>query len=361
MLTDFVLKGIVMQPTTFCNLNCKYCYLPARDKNLLMLPIVASRVAEGLGAVGNKIEVIWHGGEPLSCGIEHLAELLDPFEDLRHADLLIHAVQTNATLINKRWCEFFKSHSIEVGVSIDGPSHMNGSRTDWGGKETYERTLRGINLLKEAGISFTLICVVTEHSLSKAQELYEFFLHLGCSKVGFNFEEKIGANKVAGCDANELVINFWAELFKAWRANPKVEIRELSRAVFWMQTIEGAERRMSNPILYDIFPSIGYNGDVVLLAPEFLGEKSPKYSDFVVGNVLQRSLSDIIKEGKEVSYVQDFLNGASKCRERCEHFQHCRGGQAGSKFFELGTTDGIETIHCRNSEQRVVEAILSVL
>ena len=43
--------------------------------------------------------MVWHGGEPLAAGREHLAALIAPF-----GPEVEHHVQTNATLIDDEWC-----------------------------------------------------------------------------------------------------------------------------------------------------------------------------------------------------------------------------------------------------------------
>jgi len=69
---------VVMQPDTFCNLDCAaYCYLPLRKKRNRMPVMVAYAVAESLADLGpdehgrhRVVEVCWHGGEPLAVGVE---------------------------------------------------------------------------------------------------------------------------------------------------------------------------------------------------------------------------------------------------------------------------------------------------
>ena len=111
-------------------------------------------------------------------------------------------------------------------------------------------------------------------------------------------------------------------------------------------------------LVFDIFPTIGYNGDVVLLSPELLGAKSTHYSNFVVGNVCNESLLSLAKRWNDFIYVQDFVEGIQTCSRECAHFSYCHGGQASNKFFELGTTNGTETVFCRNSQKRLVDAML---
>jgi len=61
-----------------------------------------------------RFSVVWHAGEPLTAGRAHLGALMDEFAGVEHH------VQTNATLIDDAWCEFFAARDIRLGISIDG-------------------------------------------------------------------------------------------------------------------------------------------------------------------------------------------------------------------------------------------------
>jgi uncharacterized protein len=119
---------LVPQPTTFCNLDCTYCYLPDRRSRRLMSVPVATACARSIEWQdgSHPVSVVWHGGEPTAT----FGELLAPFEHLRRTGQVRHEIQTNATLINQRWCDLFAAHKFEIGVSIDGPGTLNGNRLD---------------------------------------------------------------------------------------------------------------------------------------------------------------------------------------------------------------------------------------
>lgn len=353
----FSVESIEMQPTSLCNLNCNYCYLSGRDKNQIMTPIIAGKVAQGVAEIGNVIELIWHGGEPLICGVNHFSQLVSPFEQLRKQGLINHGIQTNATLINERWCEFFISHKFRVGISLDGPAWANTQRVGWNNNPVFDKIMRGVNHLREADIPFSVICVVGKESFGKARELYRFFSDLGCVSLGVNTEESLGVHVASSCNDEATVVNFWKELFLAWRENPVIKMRDFDRILSSLAVL-GDETQDELPRLYDIFPSVAWDGNIVLLAPEFLNTNTPKYDNFVVGNILTENLQEIVHKGKSVSYVKDFSHGVSRCREECEYFPLCYGGQAGNKFSEHGTTDATETAFCLNSEKRLINAVL---
>ena len=102
---------------------------------------VAEAVAETANAwakQSDRFSVVWHGGEPLAAGREHLAALMAPFEGVEHH------IQTNATLIDDEWCEFFLEHEIEIGLSVDGPPERTALRVDRAGRPAYERIMQGV-------------------------------------------------------------------------------------------------------------------------------------------------------------------------------------------------------------------------
>ena len=117
------------------------------------------------------------------------------------------------------------------------------------------------------------------------------------------------------------------------------------------------------PIIYkvDIFPTIGWNGDVTLLSPEMLGVQSLRHNNFVSGNLHTSGLSDIISASLNSTYLQEYIQGFEACKRSCKHFDYCQGGNASNKHFELHNIAGTETSHCINSQQKPIDAILSLL
>ena len=271
-------------------------------------------------------------------------------------------IQTNATLIDEHWCKFFSKNAFGVGVSIDGPKWANKNRVNWNGAESYNNILAGVRLLRETGVEFSAICVVTDSTIRRPEELYRFFCDLGCFSLGINFEEKIGVNRCV-VDSNELVVDFWQRLFRVWRQNPQIEIQAFRRTLSRLDDLSCGEptviQRTAGEI--DLFPSISYSGDVVLLSPEFLDTKSSDHADFIVGNVLHEPLLDILNKWPSIHYVTDFLEGAKKCREACQYFSVCGGGQASNKFFEHGSVNVMETKFCKNAYQHLTEAVIGEL
>jgi uncharacterized protein len=182
---------VIMQPTTLCNLDCAYCYLPHRAADRRMPVEVAAAVATTVNewaAEAPRFSVVWHGGEPLAAGRDHLAALMAPFTGVEHH------IQTNATLIDDAWCEFFVAHDIHIGLSIDGPRSRTAQRVLRGGSAAYDRILRGVEAVRRHGLPFAALCVVSDPEPGLAAELYAFFADLGCTVLGVNIEEQEGAN-----------------------------------------------------------------------------------------------------------------------------------------------------------------------
>lgn len=357
---SFDFRHVVLQPTTGCNLNCTYCYLPDRKAQRVMLPEVASAVAQSLEPVPHAVEVLWHGGEPMSCGLTAFRTLIKPFAELRAIGEVHHSLQTNATLITPAWCEFFIDEGFRVGVSIDGPRAQNAARRNWANKPAYNAIMRGIGELHRHEIPFGVIAVVNPWNVDDPHEFYEFFVGLGCTSLNINIEEREGLNRYAAALADEKVRAFWVGLFRAWRANPVLRIREFDDGLGWMEAICGDLSRIIRPVR-DMWPTVAFDGSVVVLSPELMAVNENERHHFVVGNVLEAPLGDIVRRAMNAEYVRQFWEGTAECRRICPYYSYCGGGQASNKYFELGTTKGTETAHCRHSRQAVVDAVLNSL
>ncbi len=352
---------VVLQPTTLCNLDCSYCYLPFRKKRLEMPVEVARAVAVSLTeqAPGHVTEVCWHGGEPLAIGPAKLAALMAPFEDLRRAGRVRHSLQTNATLITDTWCDLFLEHEVAVGVSIDGPADLNAERVDRAGRPAFDRILTGLAKLTERQVQFSLIAVVGE-GIDRAGDLLDFLAGLGPTSIGLNIEELEGVNTSRSQPAPDRARGFWEAVFAWSAAHPDVEVRELDRLAHYLRTIRSGGRELWEAHRYDPLPTVAVNGDVVLLSPELAGIRDEDYGDFLAGNVLAEPLSEMLAGAWRLPYMSEFLDGLAACRETCEFFDFCRGAQAGNRYFENGRFDSTETNYCRASKQELVRALAGI-
>ncbi|WP_229928742.1 cyclophane-forming radical SAM peptide maturase AmcB [Kitasatospora xanthocidica] len=351
-------RSIVVQPDGFCNAACGYCYLPDKDRRAPMTIEVAEAVARSIAefaTADDPVDLVWHAGEPLTLGVPRFTELADPFEDLRQEGRLQHYVQTNGTLISDRWCEFFASREVRVGVSIDGPADCNTERVDRRGKPIFDRITRGIDHLRRHEIGFSALAVVTAAGIGRPEELLEFFAELGCHTVGFNIEESEGASTDRPTPTFEDATDFWRRAIAWTRSNPRLAVREIDRLGGYLRALRagGGWRH----VLIDPIPTISSAGEVVLLSPELSGVKAPRYQNFRAGNILELSLRRMLADAHQLRYVDEFPTGLDACEATCEFFDFCRGAQAGNRYFENGRFDTTETNYCRVSRQALLTAL----
>lgn len=357
-------QTVVVQPTTWCNLDCRYCYLPFRKAKHQMPVEVAEALARAVGRLddtGHPIGIVWHGGEPLTVGRRTLSALLAPFEALRRAGRVHHYVQTNATLLTEAWCDLLAAHEVRVGVSVDGPATLNAERVDLRGKHAFDRILRGITQLREHGIPFSVISVVGTTGITMPEELLDFVATLGCHSAGFNIEEAEGDNTGRQQPTPGQAEEFWRRTLTWIREHPGApEIRDVERLAEYLRLSRSGRRAEWDRRRLDPIPTLSWKGDVVLLSPELANTTAPEYGDFVAGNILDRPLAEILRDAHRLRYVRDFLIGLDRCEDACEFFDFCRGAQAANRFFENGSLASTETTYCRVSRQALVTALATL-
>lgn len=342
---------VVLQPTTLCNLDCHYCYLPLRKTRNEMPVNVAQAVADDIAAhAPHRVGVLWHGGEPTAIGIDRFTALLEPFEELRQAGQASHHVQTNATLINQQWCDLFSRYGFEVSISVDGPAVLNEHRVDRAGRPAFDQIMRGYRALCDAGLNPHIICVITPDTMGRVRELLDFLAALDAPVVAFNIEERDGANTDRPMVDPAQAYAFWRDVIAYQQSAPKpLRLRELGMV--------SRHLRGGFPPVRDPFPTIAHNGDVTLLSPELAGIKAPEYGDFVVGNVTREPLHRILARRHEAAYVREFEQGLTSCRDTCPAWNVCYGGHTSNRYAEHGHFRGTETNHCRTTRKALLEAL----
>ncbi|MCW3820348.1 radical SAM protein [Micromonospora sp. DR5-3] len=263
-----------------------------------------------------------------------------------------HEIQTNATLINRRWCELFAAYEFDIGVSIDGPGVLNRNRLDRAGNPTDSRTLRGTQILADAGLAYSVICVATPETIDYADALVDFFTGLpGCQSVGFNIEEQEGADRTPVSE--EAAYRFWDRLVQRRVDGSPLRIRDLDRLVDYLAAARAGH---VDHAPYEPIPTVSWDGQVVLLSPELLGITDPRYGDFIAGNVLDEPITAMLARAGDLRHVAEFVTALNGCADHCAYYDFCRGAQAGNRYFEHHTFTACETAYCRTSRQALVRA-----
>ena len=156
---------IILKLTSACNLNCSYCsegdHPPERLPEELFFKLV-DELPELLDHIqSKKAEFLFHGGEPLLYGRDALRRLIDHARGHLPNCRLQFLMQTNGTLIDDGWIEFFKANDIHVGISLDGyPALHDLNRRTKDDRPTAALIMHNINRLRAEGMNVGTLMVL---------------------------------------------------------------------------------------------------------------------------------------------------------------------------------------------------------
>ena len=356
---------VVLQPTPFCNIACRYCYLPSRNVKTVVLQstihAVFAKLSES-GWLGDELTVIWHAGEPLVVPLEFYRTAFAQIRTLCPGIDVSHSIQTNGTLITPQWCELFKEWGVKVGVSIDGPKRFNDvNRVSRKGRSTYDQALAGIRMLREHGVPFHVIAVLSAQSMQAPEEMLEFFRSEGIEDVCFNVEESEGdhvSELLAVHDARALFRQFLEKFWRLARISGDVRfIREIDGMLPRIFRNTGAEVANMQTEPFAML-NVDALGNVSSFSPELLGLKNQTYGDFILGNINTDSLAQMRASPVLAAMTRDIRAGVEECSRNCEYFSVCGGGAPVNKLFENGSFASGRTKFCALTQMAPVDLIM---
>ncbi|HEV2300896.1 MAG TPA: cyclophane-forming radical SAM/SPASM peptide maturase GrrM/OscB [Stellaceae bacterium] len=361
---------LVVQPTPFCNIDCRYCYLPDRRSKAVVgdgtLANLFSQVFAS-GWLGEGLSVIWHAGEPMVLGPEFYRRAFRLIDRLKPPDFPIaHSFQTNGTLIDDAWCAFFTAEKVRVGVSVDGPQRFHDkNRVTRAGRGTFERTIAGIRRLRRHGVPFHVISVLTAESLAAPAEMFDFYVREGIGEVCFNIEESEGAHVSETFGAAGVADAYYRFLGEFWRLSAAMPgkiafIREVEHAL--QHVLRPDDAPFFNELVEPFaVVSMDCRGNISTFSPELLGLKDPQYGDFIFGNINSDALVDMARSPVLARMLGDIAAGVAMCRESCEYFSVCGGGEPVNKLAENGAFASAETTYCRVGKMQPIDLVLEAL
>lgn len=370
----------VIQPTTLCNLDCSYCWLPERHVNKYMSRSVFRQFLQRVGNAAENLDrgagLVWHGGEPLVLGATYYRQCLEDLREVSNARgfSLKAGIQTNGVLLDHAWINLFKEYDVQIGVSVDGPAWLHDRRRiHRNGKGTHSEVERGMELLSQADINFSIISVLSDDSLDHADEIYAY-LRTVRTKNGFafNIDENDGANitssildRTANQEAmHERVRRFFLRIFELnEEAGRALKIRDFTKFYSLVDGTAplGGESRYSSMVTSGALINIDHAGNFSTYCPELVMGHSGNDNPFVFGNVMDDDFGSMISDKRFSSVSKDIASGREKCRATCDYFMVCGGGSPSNRYSELKTLDASETLYCKNHVQATADAVLDYI
>ena len=216
-----------------CNLNCAYCYY-VRKESLFTLEhprkmpddLLEKYIIERLqSSPGPLTSFEWHGGEPTLLGLDFFRQVVQLQK--KHSPegrRIINGLQTNGTLINEDWAEFFASEKFSIGLSLDGPADVHDVyRRTRGNDPTHSKVERALRLLQRHKVHCDILCVVHSANVEYPLKVYRYFKEIGARYIQFLplvEPEHDSVNGVSVRTASpEALANFFVAIFDEWIKN----------------------------------------------------------------------------------------------------------------------------------------------
>jgi uncharacterized protein len=305
-----------------CNLRCNYCYYRHGDQSItnhspgkMSLSLLDQAMRQLLDVNETAVRYVWHGGEPLLAGKDFYREVVS-LQEAYPKGRFRNSIQTNATLIDAEWADFFAKYCFGVGVSLDGPAKVhNVHRRDSEQRGSFDRTIAGLLKLREAGVKVSAIAVITKASLAYAKEILQFFLDMKFQTFSLNplFESDLDFSV-----APEEYADFLCEIFDRYATfdDPAIKIEPLDSII--SPFIGNRVSRCSHTGLCAKHIVIKNNGAI---------SPCDRFNDkgFEFGNILIGGLSSAIKSEKRQYFIRALKERWQSC-SICKWFAFCHGG-----------------------------------
>lgn len=341
---------LLAKPTgAACNLGCKYCFFLSK-KNLY--PLSSFRMSDELLETYTRqyIEAqqiaqatfAWQGGEPTLMGLDFFKRAIQYQQKYRRPKMIIqNTMQTNGTLLDDDWCEFFSKNNFLIGLSLDGPRELHDAyRVDKTGKPTFDRVMRAARLLRDHKVDYNILATVHAANADHPLEVYRFLR----DKVKANFIQFIPIverDNDTGYQEGDTVTDrsvkadqygrFLISIFDEWVK------RDVGKTYVQIFDVALAAWAGAHPGICAFSETCGtalameHNGDMYS-CDHFV---EPRY---LLGNINERHMAQLAASRKQRKFGRDKLDSLPEYCRKCEVRFACNGECPKNRFIQ--TPDG---------------------
>ena len=336
-------KVVLIKPVgDHCNLRCSYCYetlrLNGAKEKTMSVADIRLYLKNFVGNHSDISDIFLHGGEPLLAGKEFFRAFIDIIKEMKLYGKLTLGVQTNATLIDQEWVDYFKEHKFNVGVSLDGDKEIHDMyRVDYKGRGSYNRVVEGIRLLQKNNIEFGVISVVSADVAlipNVAKRILNHHIELGIKYIdihpAFTPDDTSGSSAECNMSRTQFT-DFMTQLAYAWAQSNNPELR--------LRCMEDILQNLSENKSISCYAA-GYCTSILGIDPS--GAVSPCtrpfHKEYIFGNAGDLSINKLEDQPAYKKFVKDEMTGQQKTKD-CQWSVLCGQGNCPHERFTNGKQD----------------------
>ena len=321
MKEKYPLYTLLIEITKKCNAACDQCgsRCDINSEELLTKEQILSAMRDLKENIGTYTMINISGGEPLLR--KDLFQIMTEITAMGFDWGMV----SNGSLITDSVIEKMKASGMKtITVSLDGLRETHDSLRHLPG--SYDKIIEALKKLKAAAFLDHLQVTFTanKRNVYEFEELYEILNPIGLDSIRVSFMDPIGR----ALDNTNLLLNREEILYITGLAN-KINSNPKNTQIIWgcphfLNNLLDRRRFMCFTGIYGA--SILFNGDI------FVCPNVPHRQEFIQGNILKDSLSEVWKNGFEY-----FRNRPlpEKC-EACEYKEKCKGDSVHTMDFDAG-------------------------
>ena len=270
----------------------------------------------------------WQGGEPTLMGVDFFREVVNFQKSYgRPGAIVSNGLQTNATLIDDEFAEFFGEYKFLIGVSIDGPEELHDVyRRNATANGTHTDVLRGIDALARHKVEYNALILVSSANVEHPRTVYRYLVdngmlfHQYIPCVEFDDNGAALSYTITAEQWGKFLIGIYDEWVQ--HDTRRVSVRDFDAVIGQMVT--GQYSMCVQGGKCTSYFVVEHNGDVYPC--DFFVERSKR-----IGSVLRESWADMQQSRKYESFGGKKSEWNEAC-VRCPYLRYCSGDCLKQRF-----------------------------
>lgn len=308
----------IIEPVTSCNLSCSYCFVGKKNPERMDLSTLEKIISSVILHNGKKsiTKFIWHGGEPLLAGLDYFKNIINIQSKFKMEGYqVLNAIQTNLTLLDDDFIDFFIKNEFGVGTSLDGTKELH----DKNRSNSFDKVFKNIQYAQSKGLNIGAICILSQETLPHIEEIYCFFRD---NNIDFTLSPVIPNTRYSEYILSpDEYYTALKELFDLWYLDESCKIRvNPCGSIIQSILLKGVNLScIHSENCLNHFVTFLPNGDV------FPCNRFTDYEHFKIGNILKMTFTQILESESRSKLLLRSTNTIAAC-SKCEFKEYCKGG-----------------------------------